>query len=193
MKRKDVWVIVAVLAVAAILFVAMPQGRNTLANIFGGSTQTKPTVTLEPEITEEPASTPLGELPDQAPKVTPPTTVDSMILRATPAPKPTLRPAQSYVRVSVGGQVAALLPLIEDTTYPVKQLDGKENVVSIGHNRVSMHSSTCENQDCVQQGEITLENKDSRVLFNMVVCLPNQVMLELLTPEEAQAAYEAMT
>ena len=169
MKRKDIWIIVAVLVIAVALFVIMPQGRSTLAKLFN-----------EPAATSEPIVTPLAK-------------IDSMIMAQTPVPWPTLRPAQSYVRVSIGGQVAALLPLIEDTTYPVKQADGKENIISIGHNSVSMHSSTCENQDCVQQGEITLENKDTRVLFNMVVCLPNQVSLELLTADEAQAAYEDMT
>ena len=47
-----------------------------------------------------------------------------------------------------------------------------------------MEKSTCENQDCVNQGLVTLENRDARVLYNMIVCLPNQVMLELYTYDE---------
>ena len=37
---------------------------------------------------------------------------------------------------------------------------------------------------------MTLDNIEERILFNMVICLPNQVTLELLTPEEAQTALE---
>ena len=47
-----------------------------------------------------------------------------------------------------------------------------------------MKSSPCDNQDCVKQGEVTLANKDERILSNMIICLPNQVVLELYTPEE---------
>ncbi|MGJ4850381.1 NusG domain II-containing protein [Bacillota bacterium Meth-B3] len=185
MKRRDAWIIVLVLAAAVALFVAAPQGRGMLAKMFGGAPL--PAATAQP--TAEPAPTPASE---PAPGPTPGPTLSSMILSPTPAPRPTLRPAEAYVRITANGRVVALLPLIEDTTYDVRQPGGQENVVSIGPGRVSMHSSTCDNQDCVQQGEVTTDNKDMRILGNMVICLPNKVVLELLTPEEAQAAYEDM-
>jgi hypothetical protein len=47
-----------------------------------------------------------------------------------------------------------------------------------------MEDSTCENHDCVDQGEVTLENRKDRILGNMIICLPNQVTLQLLTPDE---------
>jgi hypothetical protein len=47
-----------------------------------------------------------------------------------------------------------------------------------------MEDSTCENHDCVEQGMVTLENRDERILSNMIICLPNQVTLQLFTPEE---------
>ena len=50
-----------------------------------------------------------------------------------------------------------------------------------------MESSNCENQNCIGQGEVTLENRETRVLFNMVICLPHGISLELLTKEEAYA------
>ena len=49
---------------------------------------------------------------------------------------------------------------------------------------ICMHSSSCDNQDCVEQGVVSLENRSKRVLQNMVICLPNQVTLELYTAEE---------
>ena len=50
-----------------------------------------------------------------------------------------------------------------------------------------MESSNCENQTCVGQGEVTLENRDLRPLFNMVICLPHNLSLELLTRAEAES------
>ena len=34
------------------------------------------------------------------------------------------------------------------------------------------------------QGEVTLENKDQRVLQHMVLCLPHDVIVELYSTEE---------
>ena len=65
---------------------------------------------------------------------------------------------------------------------------------------VFMAHSTCDNQDCVQQGVVSLENKSERVLLNLIVCLPNQVsvelfdqaeMYEMLAQAEAATATEA--
>jgi hypothetical protein len=50
-----------------------------------------------------------------------------------------------------------------------------------------MESSNCDNQNCVQQGEVTLDNREERLLFNMVICLPHELQLELLTRAEAEA------
>ena len=49
-----------------------------------------------------------------------------------------------------------------------------------------MESSNCDNQNCVQEGTVTLENMNQRVLFNMVLCLPHQLSLEMLTASEAE-------
>ena len=49
---------------------------------------------------------------------------------------------------------------------------------------VYMEDSTCANHDCVNQGTVTLENRNDRILGNMIICLPNQVTLQLYTPEE---------
>ena len=59
-----------------------------------------------------------------------------------------------------------------------------ENVVHLTPEGVYMESSTCEGHDCVLQGEVTLENRKDRILGNMIICLPNQVCLQLFTPDE---------
>lgn len=55
-----------------------------------------------------------------------------------------------------------------------------------------MKSSSCDNQACVHQGIVTLENMSTRVLQNMIICLPNEVVLSLLTPEEAQLQWQSL-
>lgn len=92
-----------------------------------------------------------------------------------------------YVAVYVGNEAEPRekLYLGEERDVPVDQGNGKVNVVHVGKTGAYMKSSTCENQDCVYQGEVTLENVETRALFNWIVCLPNGVALELITEEEA--------
>ena len=61
------------------------------------------------------------------------------------------------------------------------------NVIHVTPSGVYMESANCENQDCVLQGEVTLDNKGSRPLENMIICLPHQVVLELYSTEELLA------
>ena len=61
---------------------------------------------------------------------------------------------------------------------------GIKNVLRITQNGFKMESSTCDNQDCVDQGEVTLENMSERVLMNMVICLPHQLSVELYSIEQ---------
>lgn len=93
--------------------------------------------------------------------------------------------AQAYLRVQVGDQVWEPIALADGDEYTINQPDGKTNVVRVTATGAVMHSSTCDNQSCVEQGEVTLENRDMRVLSNMIICLPNEVILEVLTPGEA--------
>ena len=58
------------------------------------------------------------------------------------------------------------------------------NTLRLTRNGFVMDSSTCDNQDCVMQGEVTLENKSDRVLMHMVICLPHNVSAELYSMEE---------
>ena len=96
-------------------------------------------------------------------------------------------PAASYLFVNTGGSAYSPIPLNGDNTFRIAQQDGSENVIHIGENSFYMESSNCKNQNCVGQGEVTLENRESRPLFNMVICLPHNLSLELLTREEAEA------
>ena len=98
-------------------------------------------------------------------------------------------PAPGYVLVTTATQ-SGWLPLPEEGeySYPLRQVlpDGTEavNTIHLTPEGVYMEDSTCENHDCVNQGVVTLDNRDERILSNMIICLPNQVTLQLFTPEE---------
>lgn len=93
--------------------------------------------------------------------------------------------AIAYLRVQVDDTVWPLTPLSEAGQWTIEQDNGAKNVLRATERGVVMHFSTCDNQNCVHQGEVSLDNRDSRALGNMIVCLPNKVIVELLTPEEA--------
>ncbi len=93
---------------------------------------------------------------------------------------------KAFLVVSVAGEMYEPIPLDGKARYTVTRGD-KVNVIEVTEDSVTMHSSTCDNQDCVLQGTVTLENREGRVLKNMILCLPNEVVLELYTPEEIAA------
>jgi len=88
-----------------------------------------------------------------------------------------------------GGYVGIIpLPSEGSISYPIRQTlaDGTivENVLHLTPQGFCMESSTCPNQDCVHQGLVTLDNRETRILQSSVICLPNQVIAELYSAEE---------
>ena len=65
----------------------------------------------------------------------------------------------------------------------VVEQGNQRNEIQVTENSVYMHDSTCENQDCLLQGEVTLDNVTQRPLGAWIICLPNQVSIELLRGE----------
>lgn len=131
-----------------------------------------------------------------APTAIEPTEAPLPTEQETAQPAATVPPAAGYVRVTAGNDSRWFtLPEEEEYAITVKQHDpsGGEhvNVVRFTPRGALMESSTCDNQDCVSQGEVTLENKETRVLSNWVICLPNQVSIELYTADELAAMSEA--
>ncbi len=104
--------------------------------------------------------------------------------------------AIGYIRVTVGLQTGWLpVPEKGEYSYPLEQVlpDGSHtlNVIHVSSEGVYMESSTCENQDCVEQGLVTFDNLSTRILGLFIICLPNCVMLELFTLEEVAAILAA--
>ena len=96
-----------------------------------------------------------------------------------------------YVLVQLSNS-GGLLPLPQEGEYmkTIRQVmeDGSEyvNVIHVTPTGFWMEKSNCEGQDCVDEGEVTLENRQERILGNMVICLPHQLVLYLITRQEAE-------
>ena len=98
--------------------------------------------------------------------------------------------ADCYVVCTVGERVY-IVPMTAEGDLTLNQGNGVSNTFHVTRDSVVMTSATCENQDCVQEGAVTAENRGKRVLGNMIVCLPHGVTLELYTYEELEALLEA--
>lgn len=88
------------------------------------------------------------------------------------------------VVIRVGNEEYARVPLSQLQTLTVRQENGAVNVVEVSERGMRMVSSTCDNQICVHQGWVTLDNWEMKPQQQFVSCLPNQVMLELVEAAE---------
>ena len=96
---------------------------------------------------------------------------------------PTMEASSNYIVIYVGEKEYKRVPVGEKQTITIDQGDGKVNVIEITERGAVMHSASCKNQDCVHQGEVTLDNYNNRVLNNWIICLPNQVTVELVAED----------
>ena len=100
-------------------------------------------------------------------------------------------PSIAYVLVRLT-DYAGLLPLPQEGEYikTVRQLltDGSEYVIvlHVSPEGFWMEESNCEGHDCINEGEVTLSNREERPLWNMVICLPHRLSAELITRAEAE-------
>ena len=90
---------------------------------------------------------------------------------------------EDMVIISVDGKEYARVPLSKPQTVTVAQKDGSVNVVEISDHGAVMLSSTCDNQLCVEMGEVTVDNWEYRPNQQFIICLPNRVGVELAVTE----------
>ena len=179
-KRLDKrnWIVLAavVLLIAVVAIVAATQKRELNPTL--GTLDADPTAT--PVVTEAavPAATEAPEATAEPDAAAEP--------EATAEPSAVREPAQAYLVVTVAGAMYEPIPLYETGRYTVTRGD-LVNTIEVTPDSIRMHESSCDNQDCVEQGVVSLENKSKRVLQNMIICLPNEVVLELYTAEELTA------
>ena len=193
--------IIVLVAVAAIV---VPQQRTLSADAPALGTDNgevvvvtpeQETITVTPMVTDASTETPTEEptkAPTEAPTATEAST-EAETAEATDTPTETAKTAsvvqepKAYLLVIIGDAVYQPVPLTGDGDYTVTQKAiGAENKIHVTAESIQMSSANCDNQDCVDQGEVSLSNREERLLGNMIICLPNNVTLELLTPAEAE-------
>lgn len=87
---------------------------------------------------------------------------------------------ESHVRIEVNGQLFQKVPLHSPQTITIAQPSGKRNVIEITSDGAEMAFSTCDNQTCIHQGKVTLDNYEFRPTQGFIICLPNRVSVELV-------------
>ena len=98
-------------------------------------------------------------------------------------------PADAYLVINVNNYVFEPVPMTGEHVVSITQENGKQNVAVISADAAGMSISTCPGQECIHQGKVSLENRDQRVLYNQIICLPNTVILSVLDEKEARLLY----
>ena len=83
------------------------------------------------------------------------------------------------VSIYVDGRLYAQEPLGRSRDITLEQPTGEKNVIHLMENGFYMAYSTCDNQSCIHQGQVTADNYYLRALGAQVICLPNRVHAEL--------------
>ena len=150
-----------------------------------------PAVTAVPDVTETPASTEAPAATEEPAAIAVPAVTEAPAGTEAPATGPMMGPmlpqpkanaeVRGHVIVTLNGrQYGDPIPMDRDKIITVRQEDGKINRIHITPESVVMESSTCENQDCVGQGQITIDNYKTRILSTYIICLPNGVTVEMV-------------
>lgn len=196
LKKKDLLIIAVVLLAAVALFAG-----SKLLPKTDLSTKTAD-VTLAPDAIEYLDETPAPDAPEaaQTPEATAePAATDAPA--ATEAPEATDAPqsanmvgpmmpkqtekVRGHVVITVAGrQYGDPIPMDRDKIITVKQENGAINRIHITPEYVEMESSTCENQDCIGEGEVNVNTYKDRILSTYIICLPNQVTIEMVPADE---------
>lgn len=134
-----------------------------------------PETTAEPAATEAPAATEVPEATD-APQ--------SANMVGPMMPKQTEKVRGHVVITVAGRQYGDPIPMDRDKIITVKQENGAINRIHITPEYVEMESSTCENQDCIGEGEVNVNTYKDRILSTYIICLPNQVTIEMVPADE---------
>lgn len=185
LHNRNLYLVLALILIIAAVLIAgktmINQKPATLPTVIPTETPVvteAPVAADEPAVTEAPAATDDPAATEATESTAIPTGAD---IFAGPG----------YVYIVADGEARWFeLPTTEPGTITLNN-DGKINVIRLTSNSVMMESSTCDNQDCVNQGEVTLENLSSRVLYNMILCLPHSVSIELYSQEEMIMMYDA--
>lgn len=90
--------------------------------------------------------------------------------------------SRQKVRIMYAGEFIGLYPLDKDQDVEILR-KGHRNLVSIHDSTVRMEESDCKNQICVNTGAISRTGE-------LIVCLPNQVIVEIVSSAEGGEDHE---
>ena len=82
-----------------------------------------------------------------------------------------------YVAVRVNGEVKATFPLDTDLEYEIMGESGSINILKIKDGRAQIESASCPDKLCVNSGSV-------KYVGQSVICLPNKVVIEILSEKE---------
>lgn len=173
-KKTNLFVIAAVLLLAAVLFIVsrvIPKPNEGLSKEDIHSQIAAlaiPAPTVQTQETANPAAEP-RETGSPAPKDQPTETTVTA-------------DADAYLFIILNNRVWGIEPLGEEREITVDQGDGVVNVIHLLPDGFYMASSTCDNQLCVSEGTVTVDNYQRRILGASVLCLPHHLDLELVVP-----------
>ena len=88
------------------------------------------------------------------------------------------------LRIYVGESLYREVSLAEDQEIQIQQADGSWNLLVIQQGQAYMKEASCPNQDCVHQSPLIPGETQLRPLGRWIVCLPNQVSVELVEEGE---------
>ncbi len=83
----------------------------------------------------------------------------------------------SQVQVRVSGEVVATFPLNRDTSYTIQGADGGTNQLEIQDGSAWVSQASCPDKLCMGMGKISKSGQS-------IVCLPNQVVVEVVSGKE---------
>lgn len=199
LKKKDLLIIAVVLLAAVALFAGSkllpktdlstktadvtlaPDAIEYLDETPAPDATEAPEAAQPPEATAEPAAT---EVPaaTEAPETTDAPQSANMV--GPMMPKQTEKVRGHVVITVAGRQYGDPIPMDRDKIITVKQENGAINRIHITPEYVEMESSTCENQDCIGEGEVNVNTYKDRILSTYIICLPNQVTIEMVPADE---------
>lgn len=199
LKKKDLLIIAVVLLAAVALFAGSkmlpktdlstktadvtlaPDAIEYLDETPAPDATDAPEAAQTPEATAEPAATE-APVATEAPEATDAPQSANMV--GPMMPKQTEKVRGHVVITVAGRQYGDPIPMDRDKIITVKQENGAINRIHITPEYVEMESSTCENQDCIGEGEVNVNTYKDRILSTYIICLPNQVTIEMVPADE---------
>lgn len=107
----------------------------------------------------------------------------ALLLAAAGCGPSTVDAQRPTVAVYVGNALYTAVPFGEEQVITVDQSDGRVNEITFTGTDVHMSHATCDNQDCIEQGMITMDNYETRPMREWIICLPNGVTVEYIPGE----------